>query len=220
MSNSLSRESQARQLIDTCLAMNAQGINQGSAGNVSVRRDQGFLITPSGIPYRQMQPADIVFVDFEGNPQGSLRPSSEWRMHRDIYADRGDAGAVLHAHSTFAIALSCLRVGIPAFHYMVAVAGGVDIRCADYALFGTQELSDNMLEALRDRRACLLGTHGMICYHDDLDRVLTLGIEIESLARQYWHARQAGDPVILSESEMAAVLEKFEHYGAQPGYGD
>ncbi len=207
------REQRSRQIIETCIEMNARGINQGSAGNVSQRFEQGFLITPSGIDYERLQQSDIVYVEMDGKCEGPLQPSSEWRMHRDIYAARDDAGAVLHAHSTFATALSCLRIEIPAFHYMIAVAGGNNIRCADYALFGTQELSDNMLTALADRRACLLGTHGMICYHDDLRQALELGVEVETLARQYWHARQAGDPFILSDTEMDAVLDKFAQYG-------
>ncbi|MDH3630390.1 MAG: class II aldolase/adducin family protein [Gammaproteobacteria bacterium] len=214
------RKSLSRNVIESCLAMNAQGINQGSAGNISVRFEDGFLITPSGIPYQQLQHEHIVFIDMDGNCRDPLAPSSEWRMHRDIYVNRPQAGAVLHAHSIFATALSCLRLDIPAFHYMVAVAGGSDIRCADYALFGTQALSDNMLAALDDRRACLLGTHGMICYHDKLDKALGLGIEIETLAKQYWHARQAGDPVILDEAQMAEVLTRFESYGKQPVDGD
>jgi len=214
------RDSLARQVIDTCLAMNAQGINQGSAGNVSARFEQGFLITPSGMAYERLQPEHIVFIDLDGNCDDALEPSSEWRMHRDIYAGRAEAGAVLHAHSTFATALSCLRKGIPAFHYMIAVAGGRDIRCADYALFGTQALSDHMLAALAERRACLLGTHGMICFHDNLERALWLGVEVETLARQYWYARQAGEPVILSDSEMDEVLRRFENYGRQPGGQD
>ena len=212
-----SRESLSQAVIDTCLAMNTQGINQGSAGNISQRFEDGFLITPSGIAYQQLQPGDVVYVGMDGSSRDSLTPSSEWRMHRDIYVNHPDAGAVLHAHSTFATALSCLRGDIPAFHYMIAVAGGADIRCADYALFGTQALSDNMLAALTDRRACLLGTHGMICFHDDLDKALWLGVEVETLARQYWHARQAGEPVILSAAQMAEVLEKFKNYGKQPG---
>jgi L-fuculose-phosphate aldolase len=211
-----SRESLARQVIDSCLAMNAQGINQGSAGNISVRFEDGFLITPSGMAYERLQPGHIVFVDLQGNCQDALKPSSEWRMHRDIYAAHAKAGAVLHAHPTFATALSCLRSDIPAFHYMIAVAGGSDIRCADYALFGTQALSDNMLAALSERRACLLGTHGMICFHDNLERVLWLGVEVETLAKQYWHACQAGDPVILSERQMTEVLRQFRDYGKQP----
>lgn len=216
----VTRESLAQQVIDSCLAMNAAGINQGTAGNLSVRFEDGFLITPSGMSYRQLRPADIVLVDLDGKSQDRLKPSSEWRMHRDIYAHNENAGAVLHAHSTFATALSCLRRDIPAFHYMIAVAGGNDIRCADYALFGTQALSDNMLTALQDRRACLLGTHGMICFHDNLDKVLWLGIEVETLAKQFWHALQLGNPVILSDAQMQQVIEQFAGYGKQPGQDD
>ncbi len=219
-SNAATRKSLSCNVIESCLAMNAQGINQGSAGNISVRFEEGFLITPSGIQYEQLQPEHIVFIDMDGNSEDPLAPSSEWRMHRDIYVNRPQAGAVLHAHSIFATALSCLRLDIPAFHYMVAVAGGSDIRCADYALFGTQALSDNMLTALVDRRACLLGTHGMICYHDNLDKALGLGVEIETLAKQYWYARQAGDPVILDQAQMTEVLVRFESYGKQPVDGN
>ena len=213
-----SRKILSKAVIDTCLLMNTHGINQGNAGNISHRFEDGFLITPSGIAYQRLQPADIVYVDMDGSSRDSLAPSSEWRMHRDIYANHADAGAVLHAHSTFATSLSCLRADIPAFHYMIAVAGGNDIRCADYALFGSQALSDNMLAALSGRRACLLGTHGMICFHHDLDKVLWLGVEVETLARQYWYARQAGKPVILSAAQMDEVLEKFKTYGLQPGH--
>jgi len=211
-----SREQLSQQIIDSCLAMNAGGINQGSAGNISVRYRNGFLIPPSGMAYERLKPGHIVFVDLQGNCDDTLNPSSEWRMHCDIYINRAEAGAVLHAHPTFATALSCLRADIPAFHYMIAVAGGDSIRCADYALFGTQELSDHMLQALIDRRACLLGTHGMICFHDNLDKALWLGVEVETLAKQYWHARQAGDPVILSRAQMDEVQQQFADYGKQP----
>ncbi len=213
------RESLCQQIIDTCLAMNAQGINQGSAGNVSVRTDDGFLITPSGLSYDKLTPGDIVYMGMDGSHEGLLTPSSEWRMHLDIYAARPEAGAVIHAHSTFATSLSCLRKEIPAFHYMVAVAGGRNIRCSDYALFGTQDLSDTMLKALEDRRACLLGTHGMICFHDNLDKTLWLAVEVETLAKQYWHACQAGVPVLLSDIQMVEALEKFKSYGKQPQQG-
>ena len=214
------RAALAQKIIDCCLAMNARGINQGNAGNISVRVDEGFLITPSGIPYDRLDPDDIVLVDPDGECNDRLRPSSEWRMHFDIYRDRSEAGAVLHAHSVFATALSCLRLDIPAFHYMIAVAGGYDIRCSDYALFGTQALSDHMLVALRDRCACLLGTHGMICFHDNLDKALWLGGEVETLAKMYWHARQAGEPVILSNAQMDEVLQQFKGYGKQPDATD
>ena len=216
MQSTPSRTQLSQQVIDSCLAMNAHGINQGSAGNISVRYQDGFLITPSGMAYDGLKPEHIVLVGLDGNSQDALNPSSEWRMHRDIYVNRAEAGAVLHAHSTFATALSCLRTDIPAFHYMIAVAGGHSIRCADYALFGTQALSDHMLTALDGRRACLLGTHGMICFHDNLDKALWLGVEVETLAKQYWHACQAGDPVILSDTQMDEVLQQFQGYGKQP----
>ena len=211
------RRELARQIIDTCLAMETKGINQGNAGNVSARFGDGFLITPSGLDYATLEPDAIVHVGLDGECRDRLLPSSEWRMHRDIYARFPRAGAVLHAHSTFATVLACLRLDIPAFHYMVAVAGGDVIRCADYALFGSQELSDAMLAALEDRRACLLGTHGMICYHDDLTQVLRLGVEVEALAQQYYLAREGGEPVLLNDAQMAAVLERFATYGKQPG---
>lgn len=207
--------SPGQRIIDACLAMHREGINQGSAGNISVRTAGGFLITPSGVAYERMRPEDMVQMDLEGQSAGEQRPSSEWRMHCDIYRTRREAGAVVHAHPTFCTALSCLRKGIPPFHYMVAVAGGSDIRCSGYALFGTQALSDAMLAALEGRRACLLGTHGMICFHDDLDRALNLAIEVETLARQYWHACRIGEPVLLSEAEMAEVIMQFGDYGQQ-----
>jgi len=211
------RKSLSQQVIDTCYAMNAGGINQGTAGNVSIRFEDGFLITPSGVAYDKLDPDDIVYLRMDGVADSPSEPSSEWRMHLDIYAVRPEAGAVIHTHSTFATALSCLRKDIPAFHYMVAVAGGMDIRCSNYALFGTQDLSDTMMLALKDRRACLLGTHGMICFHDNLNKSLGLAVEVETLAKQYWHACQAGEPVLLSVAQMSEVLEKFKNYGKQPG---
>ena len=208
------RNKLSQSVIETSLAMQDKGINQGSAGNVSVRYKEGFLITPSGLAYDKLMVDDIIFVDSQGQSQGALAASSEWRMHRDIYTQYPTAGAVVHTHSNYATALSCLRKSIPAFHYMVAVAGGVDIRCSDYALFGTQALSDSMLAALKDRRACLLGTHGMICFHDGLEKALALAVEVETLAKQYWLACQAGEPVLLSDGQMAEVIERFKTYGA------
>ncbi len=205
----------ATAIIDACRAMNDSGLNQGTSGNVSARYGDGFLITPSGVPYDALSPDDIVLMSFEGEAEGRLTPSSEWRMHRDIYSARPEAGAVLHAHPTFCVALSCLRQDIPPFHYMVAVAGGRDIRCAPYATFGTPELSKGMLGAIQDRRACLLANHGMICFADGVDQAYALGIEVETLARQYWHARQIGEPDLLSDSQMDEVIEKFETYGGQ-----
>jgi L-fuculose-phosphate aldolase len=196
--------------------MNALGLNQGTSGNISARIGDDVLITPSGVPYDEMSPEEIVRMDLEGGYYGKLLPSSEWRMHLDIFRHRPDAGAVVHAHPTFSTALSCLREDIPPFHYMIAVAGGTDIRCARYATFGTQDLSDHMLAALEGRSACLLANHGMICFGPTLAKAMWLAIEVETLARQYWHARQAGTPVLLGEGEMSAVLARFKTYGRQP----
>lgn len=202
-----------RALIETALAMNRLGINQGKSGNVSARAKGGFLVTPSGLAYEETKPADIVFVDGAGKAKGRRKPSTEWRFHRDIYAQRPDANAIVHTHSPFATSLSCLRKSIPPFHYMVALAGGPDIRCARYATFGTQALSDNALAALEGRRACLLANHGAIALGADLDAALARALEVETLARQYLQALQAGKPVLLSRAEMARVLKKFEDYG-------
>ena len=202
-----------KQIIATSLAMNATGINRGTSGNISARCKSGFLITPSGVRYEDTRAADIVFVDAHGNPTGKLAPSSEWRFHHDIYRQRSDANAVVHAHSSFATTLACLGREIPAFHYMIAVAGGDNIRCAPYATFGTQTLSNNALKALKDRSACLLGNHGMIATGPTLDKALFLAIEVEALCEQYWRALQIGKPKTLSAREMRTVIEKFRNYG-------
>jgi L-fuculose-phosphate aldolase len=204
-------------VIATALAMNAAGINRGKSGNVSARwRDgdfDGFLVTPSALPYAQTEPADIVAVSLAGDARGRQPPSSEWRFHRDIYAQRPDAQAVVHVHAPFATSLACLRRGIPAFHYMVAVAGGNDIRCAPYATFGTQALSDNVMEALAGRVACLMANHGMIAVGKSLQAALALAVEVETLAEMYWRALQVGEPALLSDDEMRVVLDKFAGYG-------
>lgn len=207
-----------RDIIATCLKMNALGINQGSSGNLSVRSGDGLLITPSGLPYDETEPRDIVRLGFDGTWEGDRRPSSEWRFHRDILAARPDAEVVLHAHSTFCTVLACHGRDIPAFHYMVAVAGGSSIRCAPYATFGTQELSDNALAALADRQACLLGNHGVITLGRTLKQALALAVEVETLARQYVHALTIGEPRILPEDEMARVQEQMRRmkYGQAP----
>ncbi|VAW87108.1 Ribulose-5-phosphate 4-epimerase and related epimerases and aldolases [hydrothermal vent metagenome] len=204
-----------QQLIDTALAMNASGINQGTSGNLSVRVEDGFLITPSALPYDKYQCEDIVFMKLTGECEGIRKPSSEWRFHKDIYLNRKDAGAILHAHSPSCTALACLNKKIPAFHYMVAVAGGNDIRCAPYATFGTQELSDYTLTALEKRKACLLANHGMICLDQDLPKALSLAIEVENLAQVYSQTLQIGTPILLDEYEMKRVLDKFKDYWKQ-----
>jgi L-fuculose-phosphate aldolase len=202
-------------VIATALGMNALGINRGKSGNVSARIDTGFLITPSGMPYAEIAPDDIVAMGLGGSADGRRRPSSEWRFHRDIYASRGDVDAVVHTHSPFATTLACLDRGIPPFHYMVAVAGGADIRCAPYATFGTQQLSDHALHALTGRRACLLAHHGMIAVGASLKTALALAVEVETLAEMYWRALQIGEPANLSSDELDTVLRKFDDYGKQ-----
>ena len=203
---------QREALIETARAMNRCGLNQGTSGNVSLRTDGGMLITPSALPYESLQAGDLASVDFEGATTGTQRPSSEWRFHLDIYRQRPDAQAVLHAHPTYCTALACLRRPIPAFHYMVAVAGGRDIRCAPYATFGTQALSDHVLEALQGRRACLLANHGLVCLASDLPAALALAVEVEHLAKSYLQCLAVGEPAILDDAEMERVLRKFEDY--------
>jgi len=200
-------------IVATALAMNAQGINRGKSGNVSARIDDGFLITPSALPYEETKPRDIVALDGTGNATGGRKPSSEWRFHRDIYAARADVAAIVHAHSPFATTLACLERPIPAFHYMVAVAGGGDIRCAPYATFGTQTLSDHAVAALDGRRACLLAHHGMIAVGASLGSALALAVEVETLAEMYWRSIVVGEPTLLSDDEMARVVARFESYG-------
>ena len=201
-------------LLETARAMNRMGLNQGSSGNVSVRCGSDFLITPSALAYEDCGTGDVVRLDLEGQVvQGSRKPSSEWRLHRDIYRERSEIGAVLHAHSTWCTTLACLEMEIPPLHYMVAVAGGDWISCAPYALFGTAELSEHMMDALSEgRRACLLAHHGLVCCAGNLTEVLALAVEVEELARVYVQALQAGQPAPLSAEEMQAVQERFSSY--------
>ena len=195
------------------------GLNKGIAGNLSVRTEEngepGFLITPTGIPYESLEPDDVVFMRLDGSSAGRRKPSSEWRFHRDVYVARAEAGAIVHAHSPFATTLACLRRDIPAYHYMIARFGGDTLRCASYATFGTQQLSDATLAAMTGRCACLLANHGMLVFGRELDQALDFAIELEALCEQYWRACQLGEPVLLDAAEMATVLEKFAHYGQQ-----
>jgi L-fuculose-phosphate aldolase len=202
-------------VLATARAMNAAGINRGSAGNVSVRHGDGFLVTPTGLAYDACVAEDVVFVGLDGRVEGRRKPSSEWRIHRDIYAARREAGAVIHAHSTFAVSLACMGLDIPPFHYMVARFGGRDVRCCAYATFGSQELSDAVVSALADRRGCLMAHHGMVVFGDGLDQTLALGVELETLCEQYWRVLQIGGPRLLPDDEMARVLVKFADYGRQ-----
>jgi L-fuculose-phosphate aldolase len=214
-------------LLDAARAMTPLGINHGSAGNLSVRWHRGgadgFLVTPSALPYDRCGPDDVVWLSIVPPGAGAApvidgrrRPSSEWRFHHDLYAHRCGLSAIVHTHAPHCTALACLprvqRDGIPPFHYMVAAAGGRDIRCAPYATFGTQALSDHALAALHERRACLLAHHGMIATGDSLEAALALAVEVEALARAYAQALQLGGPALLSDDEMARVVGRFADY--------
>lgn len=203
------------ELIRTATAMNRRGLNVGTSGNLSVRCEGGMLITPSGMKYESLQEGDVVFVDDEGHASGGRKPSSEWRIHHDIYRTRDDARAILHAHPACSAALACLNEAIPAFHYMVAVAGGRNIRCVPYATFGTQALSDLVIEGLRGRKACLMANHGLLCLDRSLETVLDLATEIEQLAKTYLLCLSAGSPVVLDDREMDRVIDRFRDYGSR-----
>ncbi|MBM5791224.1 MAG: class II aldolase [Cyanobacteria bacterium M_surface_10_m1_298] len=211
-----SEQNLREQLVTVARRMQASGINQGTSGNLSVRIPGGMLITPSSLPYEQMQPADLVALDLSGKPlqtpepgRPQRRPSSEWRLHADVLANRPEVQAVLHCHSIHATALACHGKDIPPFHYMTAVAGGHDIRCAPYATFGTQELSDGVVEALESRLACLMAQHGQVAVGPTLDRALALAVEVETLARIYLQALALGQPPLLSAEQMEQVRHQF-----------
>ena len=210
---------QREQLVEVSRQLVSMGLNRGTAGNVSVRANAedgrlGFLITPSGLAADKMIPADMVWMDFAGNAVGTREPSSEWRFHLDILRQQPQMNAVIHTHSMFATTLSTFRRDMPAFHYMIALAGGDSIRCAPYALFGSQQLSDGAVLALQDRKACLLANHGMIAVGETLEKALNMTQEVETLCEQYLRALQVGEPYILSVQEMREVQERFKSYGA------
>lgn len=204
-------------IIDHCLAMNASGLNQGTSGNISVRRGDVMLITPSGIPYDQTTPEMIAAMPLDGGGAwaGPKKPSSEWHFHLDIMRARPDVGAIVHTHSLFATSLAIARKPIPPCHYMIASFGGGDVRVADYARYGTQALSENVLRAMEGRTACLMANHGMIATGPDLRRAMAAAVELENVAHQYFNALQIGGPVLLDEAELAEVLEGFKTYGKQ-----
>ena len=201
-----------KQLLDTSRRMVELGLNRGTAGNASVRCGSNILITPSALPVAEMSEPDIVLIDAEGKVLQAGKPSSEWRFHCDILKVRHEIGAVLHMHSTFATTIACLRHDVPAVHYHIAIAGGDTIRCTPYSVFGEQNLSDLALEALRDRKACLLGNHGMIALGKDLGDALSVALEVEYLCEIYWRTLQAGEPQILSAQQMHEVKQKFVEY--------
>lgn len=212
-------QNQRQQLLKISQQLVQLGLNKGTSGNASVRFGDGFLVTPSGVPIEEMTAASMVNMQFDGSFEAhtelkDLKPSSEWRFHRDILANRPEINAVIHTHSMFATTLACLHKEIPPFHYMIAVAGGDTIRCTPYALFGSQALSDKALIALTDRKACLLANHGMIALGADLDDALAITIEVENLCEQYWRILQVNpNPPLLNETEMREVFQQFKGYG-------
>ena len=204
---------EAEQVIKYALLLNSENLSVLRSGNISIRYKNGFLITPSGVKYSSLKSEDIVYVSLDGKyDRGKLKPSSEWRFHKDIYKNKGDANAIVHAHSTHATAVSTHGKSIPAFHYMVALAGGNDIKCAKYATFGTEELSKNIIKALENRKACLMSNHGQVAYEKSLDKAFELAQEIENICQQYINALRIGNPKILSENEMNKILEKIKNY--------
>lgn len=204
----------ARQaIIEACRVMNSNGLNQGTSGNISVRQGDGMLITPTSLPYDAMVPEDIVWMGFDETTKGARQASSEWHFHLDILRTKPEVNAVVHAHPTASTTISILEKDIPPLHYMIAICGGSDIRCAPYATFGTEELSKNALTALNGRTACLLAHHGMIATGSTLDKAMWLAVEVETLARQYLGCLPFGEPPLLSEAEIQNVISRMENYG-------
>jgi L-fuculose-phosphate aldolase len=201
-------------LVRACRELTRRGLTYGTSGNISIRRDaESFFISPTGSVYEELEEADVPLLRFDGRWFGRRRPSSEWRFHRDLLQARADVGAIVHTHSRYATALACTGRGIPPFHYMVAVTGGIEIRCAPYHTFGSQELSDAVLETIQGSNACLLGNHGAIAMGADLPAALDLAGEVENLAAQYTAALTLGDVRMLEAAEMWKVVEKFRTYG-------
>jgi len=200
-------------IIDACRDMNRLGINQGTSGNISLRHKDGMLITPTAVPYDSMKAEQIVFMKLDGAIDSKQRPSSEWRFHRDILQSRPEVNAVVHAHPPFATIIAIMGLEIPPIHYMVACAGGENIRCAPYATFGTEELSHHAVTALEGRSACLLAHHGMIAIGPSLQKAMWLAVEVETLARQYHGCLQIGTPPLLSKAEVERVRARMTEYG-------
>ena len=210
-----------RDIVAACLWINSSGLNPGTAGNISVRHGDSMLISPSGVPYEQLEPEDIVSMTLTGEygsyvASGTNVPSSEWRFHLDIMRARPDVGAIVHTHSLYATVLGCARKDIPPVHYMIAAAGGASIRCSRYATYGTAELSQAALEALEDRTCCILANHGMIATGPNLAKAQWLAVELETIAKQYYLTLCIGGPVLLGEAEIAHVKERFKGYGPKP----
>ena len=207
-------ESSAREsLVTAARHLNRSGLNQGRSGNISVRQGTEILITASGTSFDDLTAGQVVMTDLQGRWSGELKPSSELSFHCAVYRERPDIAAVVHLHSPWATSLACMHRPIPAFHYMVAVAGGEDIPCVPYATFGTDELARHVAQGLRDRNACLLANHGQIAAGSSLRAALELAAEVENLSRCYGQILGMGEPVLLSREQMADVLAKFSDYG-------
>lgn len=202
------------QLVKAAQKLVTFGLNKGTSGNCSMRDGDGFIITPSGVDAEEMTANSMVKMQLDGSFESNQKPSSEWFFHRDIYQQRPEVSAVIHTHSMFATTIACLHKDIPPFHYMIAITGGDSIRCAPYALFGTQALSDVAMLALKDRKACLLANHGMIAMGASLEEALAITVEVENLCEQYWRLLQVTPtPPLLTENEMQAVFQQFKGYG-------
>jgi L-fuculose-phosphate aldolase len=204
------------EIVEALQNMARLGLNKGTAGNISVRAEKGYYVSPTGMDYAGMQPEHIVLMNWDGSFEGDILPSSEWRFHRDVLAARPELNAIVHTHSAHATAVSILEHDLPAVHYMVAAAGGNNIRCASYATFGSAELGLAILLALKDRRACLMAHHGVLAAHVNLAKALSLAVTVEEMAQLYLQVLALGTPKVLSDEEMARVLEKFRTYGQQP----
>lgn len=212
---SLKKNFLADHLVSASRELSELGLNRGTSGNCSVRCSENvtsFIITPSALPVNELSPSSMVTMSLDGSLLNGGKPSSEWRFHRDIYAVKSDVQAVVHTHSPFATALACLRKDLPAFHYMVAVAGGDNIRCTPYKIFGSQALSDVVIDALNGRKACLIANHGMVAVGTSLASAVALAVEVEALCEQYHRALSVGEPIILSDREMSDVCELFTNY--------
>ena len=213
-------EADARQdIIDACLEMNANGLNQGTSGNISIRFEDRMLISPSATPYANMTPDMIASMDLSGEMtgiwEGPCKPSTEWRIHWQLLKNRADLSAIVHAHPTYCTSLAILRKPILACHYMIAAFGGMDVRCAGYHTFGSPELASMVIEAMQNRTACLLANHGMVAGGAGLKQAMWRAVELETIARQYYLAMRAGDPVLLSQDEMDETFRTFAGYGVQ-----
>lgn len=206
-------------IIDACLEMNANGINQGTSGNISIRHEDRMLISPSALAYKKMKPEHIASISLGGEMkdewEGPLKPSTEWRFHWLLMKSRADVNAVVHAHPPYCTALAILRMPIPSCHYMIAAFGGADVRCSDYSTFGSPELADHVVKAMEGRTACLMANHGMTAAGGNIEQAMWRAVELETIARQYYLSLRMGDPVILSGAQIDDTMQKFAGYGAQ-----